>query len=262
MVDDAHWLDDASAQVVAFVARRLRAESVLMVLASRWPIASMRGLPELAVQGLAEDAAQQLLSSVVRWPIDDGVRAAVLAEARGNPLALLELPLASPDRLAGGFGLLEASALTGRIEESFQRRIAELPADAKELLLLAAADSAGDPVLMWRAAAALGLSPEAGSAAQEAELLTIGVRAAFRHPLVRSAVYRAATADARRRVHRALAEATSLEVDPDRRAWHLARTPRPAGTRRPPPSWRRRRTGPRHVVGWPRLGRSWSALPR
>ncbi|MEV2273822.1 AAA family ATPase [Nonomuraea africana] len=222
VVDDAHWLDDASAQVVAFVARRLRAESVLMLLASRRPIASMRGLPELAVQGLAEDAAQQLLSSVVRWPLDDGVRAAMLAEARGNPLALLELPLASPDRLAGGFGLLEASALTGRIEESFRRRIAELPADARELLLLAAADSSGDPVLMWRAAAALGLSPEAGSAVQEAELLTIGVRVAFRHPLVRSAVYRVATADARRRVHSALAEATSREADPDRRAWHLA----------------------------------------
>ncbi|MEU4389127.1 AAA family ATPase [Kribbella sp. NPDC023855] len=222
VVDDAHWLDDASTQVVAFVARRLRAESVLLLVGSRRPIAGLRGLPELTVQGLAEEAAQQLLSSVVRWPLDDGVRAAILAEARGNPLALLELPLASPDRLAGGFGLLEASGLSGWIEESYRRRIAELPADSRDLLLLAAADSAGDPVLMWRAAAALGLNPEAGSAAGAAELLTIGVRVAFRHPLIRSAVYRAATPDDRRRVHRALAEATSQEVDPDRRAWHLA----------------------------------------
>lgn len=221
-VDDAHWLDDASAQAIAFVARRLRAESILMLITSRGPIPSMRGLAEFGVEGLAPTAAGELLDSVVRWPLDDGVRAAILAEARGNPLALLELPLASPDRLAGGFGLLEATALTGRIEESFQRRISELPADSQELLLLAAAESAGDPVLIWRAAAALGLSPEAGGACQDAELLTIGVRFAFRHPLVRSAVYHAASPDARRRVHRALAEATSREADPDRRAWHLA----------------------------------------
>lgn len=220
-VDDAHWLDEASAQAVAFVARRLRAESILMLITSRIPTASMRGLASLDVEGLAPAAASQLLDSVVRWPLDDGVRAAILAEARGNPLALLELPLDSPDRLAGGFGLLEATALAGRIESSFQRRIAELPGDSQELLLLAAAESAGDPVLIWRAAAALGLSPEAGSACADAELLTIGVRFAFRHPLVRSAVYHAAPAEARRRVHRALADATSREADPDRRAWHL-----------------------------------------
>ncbi|MEY9894716.1 DNA-binding CsgD family transcriptional regulator [Catenulispora sp. MAP5-51] len=220
-VDDAHWLDEASAQAIAFVARRLRAESILMLITSRTPIPSMRGLVELGVEGLAPAAAGELLDSVVRWPLDDGVRAALLAEARGNPLALLELPLASPDRLAGGFGLLEATALTGRIEESFRRRIAELPADSQELLLLAAAESAGDPVLIWRAAAALGLSPDAGGACEDAELLTIGVRFAFRHPLVRSAVYHAASAEARRRVHRVLADATSREADPDRRAWHL-----------------------------------------
>ncbi|GAA2024620.1 LuxR family transcriptional regulator [Catenulispora yoronensis] len=222
VVDDAHWLDDASAQVVAFVARRLRAESVLMLIATREPVPSMRGLTGLTVLGLGPEAAQQLLNSVVRWPLDDGVRAALLAEARGNPLALLELPLASPDRLAGGFGLLEATALSGRIEESFRRRIAELPADSQELLLLAAADSAGDPVLIWRAAAALGLSPEAGGAAEEADLLSVGVRIAFRHPLVRSAVYRPAAPESRRRVHQALADATCAQTDPDRRAWHLA----------------------------------------
>ncbi|MFE3001445.1 AAA family ATPase [Nocardia sp. NPDC059246] len=222
VVDDAHWLDDASAQVVAFVARRLRAESTLMLIASREPIPSMRGLTELTVRGLGADAALQLLNSALRWPLDGGARTAILAEARGNPLALRELALASPDRLAGGFGLFAASALSGRIEESFQNRIAELPADSRELLLLAAADSTGDPVLIWRAAAVLGLSPRAGDAAEEAELLTVGVRITFRHPLVRSAVYHVAAADARRRIHRALAEATSREADPDRRAWHLA----------------------------------------
>ncbi|MEV6105163.1 AAA family ATPase [Streptomyces sp. NPDC051940] len=222
IVDDAHWLDEASTQVLAFVARRLRAESILLLIAGRHPILSMRGLSELVVPGLGAEAARQLLDSVVRWPLDDDVRSAILAEARGNPLALLELPLAAPEQLAGGFGLLESSVLSGRIEESFLRRIAELPADSRDLLLLAAADSAGDPVLFWRAAAALGVPPEAAGPAEQAELLTIGVRIAFRHPLVRSAVYRAASADARRRAHRALAAATSRASDPDRRAWHLA----------------------------------------
>ena len=222
VVDDAHWLDEASAQVLAFVARRLRAESILLLLASRHPIPSMRGLDELTVHGLGADAARRLLDSVVRWPLDDDVRSAILAEARGNPLALLELPLAAPDRLAGGFGWLESSLLSGRIEESFRRRIAELPADSRDLLLLAAADSAGDPVLIWRAAASLGVRPEAAGPAEQADLLTIGVRIAFRHPLVRSAAYGAAAPDARRRAHRALADATSRESDPDRRAWHLA----------------------------------------
>ncbi|ACU74002.1 transcriptional regulator, LuxR family [Catenulispora acidiphila DSM 44928] len=222
LVDDAHWLDEASAQVLTFVARRLRAESILLVIASRRAIPAMQGLAELTVRGLGSEDAKQLLNSVLRWPMDDGVRAAILAEARGNPLALLELPLASPDRLAGGYGFLEASALPGRIEESFRRRIAELPADCQDLLLLAAADSTGDPVLVWRAAASLGLSPEAARPAAEVDLLAIGVRTAFRHGLVRSAVYRSASAEARRRAHRALAEATSAQADPDRRAWHLA----------------------------------------
>lgn len=246
VVDDAHWLDESSAQVLAFVARRLRAEPILLLVAGRHPIESMRGLSELVVRGLGPDAARQLLDSVVRWPLDADVRSAVLAEAHGNPLALLELPLAAPDRLAGGFGLLEESAfprlsesagfsglsgpsgssglagLSGRIEESFRRRIAELPADTRELLLLAAADSAGDPVLIWRAAAMLGLSSQAAEPAEQAELLTVGVRIAFRHPLVRSAAYRAAPVEARRRAHRALAEVTSRASDPDRRAWHLA----------------------------------------
>ncbi len=222
VVDDAQWLDAASAQVVAFVARRLRAESVLMVIATRQLLDTLSGLTELVVRGLPDGDARQLLSSVVRWPLDDGVRTAILAEARGNPLALLELPLGSPGALAGGFGLLDAPVLASRVEESFRNRVDDLPADSQLLLLVAAADPVGDPVLMWRAADALGLSRGAGRAVEASGLLTIGVRVVFRHPLVRSAVYRAAPQADRRRVHRALAEMTSREVDPDRRAWHLA----------------------------------------
>ncbi|MEU8240854.1 LuxR family transcriptional regulator [Actinoplanes missouriensis] len=222
VVDDAQWLDAASAQVLAFVARRLTAESVFLLLASRRSLDSLAGLTELTVAGLPDGEARTLLGSVVRWPLDDGVRSAILAEARGNPLALLELPLASPGSLAGGFGLLDTPPLAGRIEDSFLRRAAELPEESRTLLLVAAADPVGDPVLMWRAAGLLGLSREAGAAAEAAGLLTVGARVAFRHPLVRSAVYRSAGLADRRRVHRALGEATSPRADPDRRAWHLA----------------------------------------
>ncbi|WP_436528794.1 ATP-binding protein [Actinoplanes sp. HUAS TT8] len=215
VIDDAQWLDSASAQVLAFVARRLSAESVLMVFAGRTPLPGFDGLNRLPVGGLPDGAARKLLSSVVRWPLDDGVRAAILAEARGNPLALLELPLTDPSSLAGGFGLLDTSR---RIEESFRRRVDELPAESRLLLLLAAADPVGDPVLLWRAAAALGVTRDAPTGG----LLTVADRVAFRHPLVRSAVYHGADLAEQRAVHRALGEATSAASDPDRRAWHLA----------------------------------------
>ncbi|MFI1996092.1 AAA family ATPase [Actinoplanes sp. NPDC020271] len=219
VVDDAQWLDQASAQTLAFVARRLHAESVVMVFATRESDSSGR-LPELPVAGLSERDARELLESVVRWPLDADVRSALLAEARGNPLALLELPLSwSPARLAGGFGLAQGH---GRIEESFLRRIDELPAEARLLLLLAAADPVGDAFLPRRAAAHLGLGPEAGDPLHAAGLLQIRSRVVFRHTLVRSAVYGAASSANRRRVHAALAEATSREADPDRHAWHRA----------------------------------------
>jgi DNA-binding CsgD family transcriptional regulator len=221
VVDDAQWLDRASAQALVFVARRLLAESVALVLVTREPSDELEGLPTLAVEGLADDDAHALLSSAVRVPLDERVRERIVAETRGNPLALLELPRGlSPAELAGGFGLLDAPGLSGRIEQSFRRRLEALPAETQRLLLVAAAEPAGDPVLMWRAADRLGIGVQA--AADTDGLLAVGASVTFRHPLVRSSVYFAASPEDRHAVHRALAEATDPEVDPDRRAWHLA----------------------------------------
>jgi DNA-binding CsgD family transcriptional regulator/tetratricopeptide (TPR) repeat protein len=226
VVDDAQWLDRASAQALVFVARRLLAESVALVLVTREPADELQGFQELAVEGLRDGDARALLSSAVRVPLDERVRDRLVAETRGNPLALLELPRGlTPAELAGGFGLLDAPGLSGRIEDSFRRRLAGLPADTQRLLLVAAAEPVGDPVLVWRAADRLGIAVKAAS--ETDGLLAIGASVTFRHPLVRSAVYRAASPEKRQTVHRALADATDPEVDPDRRAWHLAQaTPR------------------------------------
>ncbi|HEY2437108.1 MAG TPA: LuxR C-terminal-related transcriptional regulator [Solirubrobacteraceae bacterium] len=227
VVDDAQWLDRSSAQALGFVARRLLAESVALVLATRDPGEELEGLQKLVLEGLPTGDAHALLGSAVRVPLDEQVRERIVAETRGNPLALLELPRAlTPVELAGGFGLPDAPGLSGRIEDSFRRRLGSLSADTQRLLLVAAAEPVGDPVLVWRAAGRLGIGLEA--AADTDGLLGIGTRVTFRHPLVRSAVYRAASPDQRRAVHRALADATDSEVDPDRRAWHLAQsTPGP-----------------------------------
>jgi DNA-binding CsgD family transcriptional regulator len=221
LVDDAQWLDRASAQALVFVARRLLAESVALLLATRDPGDELEGLPTLVVEGLPDGDARALLGSALRVPLDERVRERLVAETRGNPLALLELPrgLTSAE-LAGGFGLLDAPGLSGRIEDSFRRRLAGLPAETQRLLLVAAAEPVGDPVLVWRAAGRLGIEVQA--AAETDGLLTIGASVTFRHPLVRSSVYRAASPEERQAVHRALADATDPEVDPDRRAWHLA----------------------------------------
>ena len=221
VVDDAQWLDRASAQALVFVARRLLAESVALVLVTRAPSDELDGLPTLVVEGLRNGDARALLGSVLRVPLDERVRERLVAETRGNPLALLELPRGlTPAELAGGFGLPDAPGLSGRIEDSFRRRLAGLPAETQRLLLVAAADPVGDPVLVWRAAGRLGIGVQA--AADTDGLLAIGASVTFRHPLVRSAVYRVASPEDRRVVHRALADATDPEVDPDRRAWHLA----------------------------------------
>ena len=221
VVDDAQWLDRASAQALAFVARRLLAESVVLLLATREPGDELEGLPRLVVEGLRNGDARALLGSVVRGPLDDRVRERIVAETHGNPLALLELPRGlTPAELAGGFGLLDATGLSGRIEESFRRRLASLSAETQRLFLVAAADPVGDPVLVWRAADLLGIGVQA--AAETDGLLAIGARVTFRHPLVRSSVYRAASPEERQAVHRALADATDPEIDPDRHAWHLA----------------------------------------
>ena len=223
VVDDAQWLDRASAQVLAFVARRLQAESVAVVFAVREPSEEFAGLPEMVVEGLGEEDSRALLASVVRGPLDERVRDRIVAETHGNPLALLELPRGVPTaKLADGFGLLDASELSRRIEESFRRRAEPLEAETRMLLLLAAAEPVGDPTLLWRAAAQLGIGADAAEPAETADLFTVGTRVTFFHPLVRSAVYRAASPEERRSAHRALAEASDAETDPDRRAWHRA----------------------------------------
>jgi DNA-binding CsgD family transcriptional regulator len=225
IVDDAQWLDAASAQALAFVARRLGAESVGLVLAAREPATArhLDGLAELVVGGLADVDAQQLLEAVVAGPLDDRVRDRLVAETRGNPLALLELPRGRTlAELAGGFGLAGGPALSDQIEERFCEQWAALPQAARLLLLLAAADPVGDPLLVRRAAADLGVDASAEAPATEVGLVELGAQVRFRHPLVRSAVYRAAAPEERQLVHRALAEATDAGIDPDRRAWHRA----------------------------------------
>jgi len=223
LVDDEQWLDHASAQILAFVARRLGAEAVGLVFGARVPSGDLAGLPELVVGGLPEDDARALLGSVLTGPMDGRVRDQIVAETRGNPLALLELPRGlTAAELAGGFGLPGALSLPRRIEESFRRRVEALPAQTRRLLLLAAAEPTGDPVLLWRAAGQLGIGAEAAGPAAEAGLAEFGARVRFRHPLVRSAAYRSATPQERQQLHRALAEATDPAIDPDRRAWHRA----------------------------------------
>ena len=223
VVDDAQWLDQASAQTLGFVARRLWAEPVGMVFASREPCDELRGLRDLELGGLRDGDARALLSSAVQLFLDKRVCDRIVAETRGNPLALLELPRGlTQAQLAGGFGLLGAQTLSGRIEESFRRRLADLPCESQRLLLVAAAEPVGDPLLVWGAAEQLGIGVSAAVAVEKEGLLAIGERVTFRHPLVRSAVYGAASVEDRRAVHLALAEVTQSESDPDRRAWHLA----------------------------------------
>ena len=223
VVDDAQWLDHASALTLAFVARRLLAEPVGIVFAARDPVEELQHVSQLEVHGVSDADARALLGTVVRFQLDEQVRDRIIAETRGNPLALLELPRGlTATQLAGGFGLLGGKALSGRIEESFARQLQALPDDARRLLLLAAAEPLGDPLLLWRAAATFGIPPAAGDDVETDGLLTIGEGVRFRHPLARSAVYRSAAREERRAVHLALAEATDRDVDPDRRAWHLA----------------------------------------
>jgi DNA-binding CsgD family transcriptional regulator len=222
LVDDQQWLDRASAQVLAFVARRLAAEPIGLVFSARIPGDELAGLPELAVEGLREEDARALLDSVLTGPLDERVRDLIVAETRGNPLALLELVRGVPPAdLAGGFGLSGAAPVSGRVEETFRRRVDALPAGTRRLLQLAAADPVGDPVLVWQAAGRLGIGTEAATSA-DAGLVEFGARVRFRHPLVRSAAYRSASPQERQDVHRALAEVTDPDTDPDRRAWHRA----------------------------------------
>ena len=223
VVDDEQWLDRASVQALGFVARRLAADPVGLVFAARVPGPELEGLPELLVGGLGEGDARALLDSALAGPVDERVRDLIVAETRRNPLALLELPRGlAPAELAGGFGLPAAVSLPGRIEESFRRQLDGLPPETRRLLLLAAADPSGDPLLVWRAAERLGIRVRASAPAATAGLVEFGVRVRFRHPLVRSAAYRSMPVEMRQEMHRALAESTDPAADPDRRAWHRA----------------------------------------
>src|SRR5262252_9198992 len=223
VVDDEQWLDRASVQALGFASRRLGADSVGVVFAAREPGAHLTGLPELEVDGLGDSDARALLASALAGPLDARVADLIVAETRGNPLALLELPRGlSPGELAGGFGLPGAAPLAGRIEDSFARQLGALPDQARQLLALAAADPSGDRALVWRAAARLGIPVQAAAPAVEAELAEFGGRIRFRHPLARSAAYQSASLSGRRQLHAALAEVTDPIADPDRRAWHRA----------------------------------------
>lgn len=225
LVDDAQWLDDGSRQVLAFVARRLTAEPVALVFALREPDDSreLAGLPELMVEGLGEPDARALLASAVRVPLDPLVRDRIVAEAHGNPMALLQVTHAlAPAELAGGFGLPGRRSVASCIETAFHRQFRSLPQDSRRLLLTAAAEPTGDVDLLWRAADLQGIPADAAAPAEAAGLVEFGTRVRFRHSLVRSAVYRRTSAPDRRAAHRALAEATDPRLDSDRRAWHRA----------------------------------------
>jgi DNA-binding CsgD family transcriptional regulator len=225
IVEDAQWLDAASGMILGFVARRLLAESVAMVVAVREPITrhDFDGLPDLHPSGLPDADARTLLMRAVPGRLDDRVRDRLVGETRGNPLALLDLPRSlSATELAGGFGLLPATDLSRRLEDHYLSRTTELPEATQRLLLLAAAEPTGDATLLWRAAHELGVDRSSLAPAEDAELIDIRSRARFRHPLVRSAVYRAATPSERRAAHRALANAMDPEPDADRLVWHRA----------------------------------------
>jgi DNA-binding CsgD family transcriptional regulator len=223
VIDDAQWLDRASAQALGFAARRLAAERIAIVFSAREMGVALRGLPELHLEPLGHRDARALLESVLSAPLDDQVLERLVVETRGNPLALVELPRGlTSSQLAGGFGLPAAVPVHAAIEESFLRQIDALPRDARLLVLIAASDPTGDATLVWRAAERLGIPESAAFAAESNGLIAFRPGVAFRHPLVRSAVYRTAGSDERTDVHRALAEATDPETDPDRRAWHRA----------------------------------------
>jgi len=226
VIDDAQWLDHASAQIIGFVARRLLAERVALVYAARTGTETgvLAGLPTLPVGGLRDDDARRLLLDAVHGPLDTAIVDQIIAESHGNPLALLELPRTwTAAGHAGGYALPGSRPVAGKIEHSFAQRLELLPPDTRLLVLAAAAEPLGDLMLLRRAADVLGLEMDAATPAADAGLLQVRVRVEFTHPLARSTAYRTASADDRHRVHGALAQATDARRDPDRRAWHRAR---------------------------------------
>ncbi len=226
VVDDAQWLDLESAEVLAFVARRLYADRIALLFAVREGAGQRRrldGLPELSISGIPDSDARELLASVVATRLDGQVADHIIAATQGNPLALLELTSdLAPAQLRGTSMLPEPLPIGVHLQEMFFRRVKSLPSGTQSLLLLAAAEPSGDPVLLWRAAKLLGLTIDAVGPAEAEQLVIVGPQISFRHPLIRSAVYHSAHLDERRRIHEALAAASDPRIDPDRRAWHRA----------------------------------------
>jgi hypothetical protein len=263
IVDDAQWLDHASAQILGFVARRLLAERIAVVCTARTGAGDdvLAGLPVLPVHALGDSDARALLLANVPGPLDAAVCDQIVTESHGNPLALLELPRTwNVAGLAGGFGLPSSHPVAGRIEQSYVRRLRLLPSDTQLLVLTAAAEPLGDRVLLHRAAGTLGIDIAAAGPAQDGGLLALGGRVEFAHPLVRSAAYHSAAADDRHRVHRALADATVAESDPDRGPG-TAPVPRRGPTKRSPPSSNARPAVRRHAAASPRRPRSCNGPP-
>jgi DNA-binding CsgD family transcriptional regulator len=226
IVDDAHWLDEETTHVLAFVARRLEAERIGLLFTVRddspRPV-PFESLPTLEVGGLPQAAARELLENVAGLHVDDRVSERIVAATGGNPLALVELSNElSAAHLVGSAPLPDPLPITRQLEERFGRRVVSLPPDTQQLLLLAAADPTGDPRLLWQAANELGIGTDAAAAAESEGLILLEPTVAFRHPLIRSAVYAGASPADRRKAHAALAASTDLKTDPDRRAWHRA----------------------------------------
>ena len=223
VIDDAHWLDQGSLQALGFVARRLMVERIALVFATRTRIDEISPFRELLLEGLPDDDAQTLLGSVLSVPVDERVRDRIIAESGGNPLALLEWPQrVARAELSAGYPVPNDESKVNRVEESFRERIAVLPVPTRHFLTVAAAEPTGDSAIVWRAASTLGIAPLDATMAVDAGLIHVGMQVTFRHPLVRSASYRVASLEERRAAHRALADATDRDLDPDRRAWHRA----------------------------------------
>ena len=223
VIDDAHWVDRASMAALAFAARRLLADRVIMVFGTRQPIDLLNGLPELTLRGLDDSNARTLLGAVVPGRLSERARASIIAESRGNPLAILELNHAmTPGELAGGYGLARAKSISARIEDTFLQQFRKLPSPTRTLLLIAAAEPTGESYWLWEAARCLGIDLHAAEPAENAGLISLGDRIRFRHPLVRSAIYGNATLAERRSAHGALAQVITDRRSADHRAWHRA----------------------------------------
>ncbi|MYW90776.1 AAA family ATPase [Amycolatopsis rubida] len=225
VVDDSQWLDSASMQVLTFVARRIAAEPVAALFVAReaGSVPGLARLPQLSLPRLGDPAAAALLRATARAGLDEEIVERIVAEADGNPLALVEFA-----RDAGPLGLGAAEHAGPRddvvelLVERYVGRLDRLPRSARSVVELAAAEPVGDVGLLRRAATGLGLDAADLAVAEDAGLVVLGPRLRFRHPLVRSAAYGGTSPATRRVVHAALAEATDAGSDPDRRAWHRA----------------------------------------